>query len=189
MTARVVAFALVAGLVVGAGVWLVFTGTLAGSTGQVEIGPHKLVSHRSDRVVEAEENTQDVVVQPGEAFLVEYAFGNGQQGFDILRIDSDGSGEYRYWDQADEETRQKKLTFEVSAEDLEEICRQLNQSGFMGLAGEYHGVEPNGTQIAITVVAGEVEKEVYCDNHFPVAVVAVADYLEKEVIQPRRKRS
>lgn len=156
---------------------------------QVSIGDHTLTSHRAKVIDRGEADTQDIVVQPSPEFLIEYAFGDGLQGFNILRINADGTGEYNYWDQASESTRQKKLTFELSPAELEEVCGKLNESGFMSLASEYRGDVPDGTQIAITVVTENVEKEVYCDNHFPVAVVAVADYLEKEVIQPNRTSS
>ncbi len=156
---------------------------------EVQIGDRTLTSYRVKVIDRVSEDMQNVVVQPTSEFLVEYAFGDGLSGFDILCIQADGRGEYDYWDQSSESTRQKKLTFELSAKDLEEICGKLNQSGFMALANEYRGSVPDGTQIAITVVTGHGEKEVYCDNHFPGAVVAVADYLEKEIIQPNRNDS
>lgn len=156
---------------------------------QVQVGDHTLTSRRAKVVERGKEDTRNVVVQPSPEFLIEYAFGDGLQGFNILRIEADGTGKYSYWDQASESSRQKTLTFELSPGDLEAICGMLNQSGFMTLASEYRGDVTNGTQIAITVVTGHVEKEVFCDNHFPVAVVTVADYLEKEVIQPNRNNS
>ncbi|MBA2114521.1 hypothetical protein [Bremerella alba] len=188
MTARLLKYALIVVLVFG-GFYLLMVSGMSSGSGEVEIGPHKVISHRSDRVVNSAEDTKNMVVQPSPEFLIEYAIGDGQHGFDILRIQADGSGEYTYWERESEPTRQKQLTFEVSVAELEEICEQLNQSGFMALASEYHGDLLDGTQIAITVVTGQVEKEVYCDNHFPVEVVAVADYLEKQVIQPHRNRS
>lgn len=160
-----------------------------GGEDQVSIGDKTVISHRAEVIERGEEDTQHIIVQPSPEFLIEYAFGDGLKGFDILRINADGTGEYNFWEEDSESTRQRKLTFELSPSDLEEICGKLNQSGFMSLAGEYRGSVPEGTQIAITVVTGHVEKEVYCDNHFPVAVVAIADYLEKEVIQPNRNNS
>ncbi|WP_144976945.1 hypothetical protein [Bremerella volcania] len=156
---------------------------------QVSIGDRTVTSRRAKVIDRGKEDTRNVVVQPSPKFLIEYAFGDGTEGFNILRIRADGTGEYNYWDQESESARQKRLTFKLSRAELEEICGKLNQSGFMALANEYHGDVTGGTQVAITVVTGHVEKEVYCDNHFPVAVVAVADYLEKEVIQPNRNRS
>ncbi|PQO35710.1 hypothetical protein C5Y96_08630 [Blastopirellula marina] len=156
---------------------------------QVQIGDRTVTSHRAKVVEGGKEDTRNVVVRPSPEFLIEYAFGDGLQGFNILRVKADGTGEYSYWDQASDSSRQKTLTFELSPGELEEICGKLNQSRFMTLANEYHGDVTNGTQIAITVVTGHVEKEVFCDNHFPVAVVTVADYLEKEVIQPNRNNS
>lgn len=155
---------------------------------EVSIGDRTVTSHRAKVVDRGEEETKNVVVQPSPDFLIEYAFGDGVEGFNILRIQSEGTGEYNYWDQASGSMRQRKMTFELSPAELEAICGQLNRSGFMTLANEYHGDVTGGTQIAITVVTGHVEKEVYCDNHFPVAVVPVADYLEREVIQPNRTR-
>lgn len=156
---------------------------------QVQIGDHTVTSHRAKVVEGGKEDTRNVVVRPSPEFLIEYAFGDGQQGFNILRIEADGTGQYSFWDEAAESNRQKTLTFELSPDDLEAICGKVNQSGFMALANEYRGDVTDGTQIAITVVTGHVEKEVFCDNHFPVAVVTVADYLEKEVIQPNRNNS
>jgi len=178
------------GLIVVLGAVLVLVIMLApGGEREVQIGDRTVTSQRATVVDPSKEDTGNVVIQPSPEFLIEYAFGDGLDGFNILVIQADGSGEYTYWDKASDSARQKKLAFEVSPEQLEAICSQLNQSGFMALASEYRGDDANGTQIAITVVSGHVEKEVYCDNHFPMAVVTLADYLEKEVIQPQRKSS
>lgn len=188
MKSKPVVIGLVGLVVVGAASALAFgwlTSPLGGNQ-EVTIGPHTVVSHPTKNVVPATDVLDEATVQPSPEFLVEYAFGSGTDGFDILKVHADGSAEFQYWDSSGERTVQKTTQFQVSSNQLEKICAKLNQSKFMALDNEYHADPPQGTQIAITVVSGHVEKEVFCMNHFPVAVVQVADYLEKEIIEPNR---
>ncbi|CAE7843589.1 unnamed protein product, partial [Symbiodinium microadriaticum] len=114
MKSKPVVIGLVGLVVVGAASALAFgwlTSPLGGNQ-EVTIGPHTVVSHPTKKVVPATDVLDEATVQPSPEFLVEYAFGSGTDGFDILKVHADGSAEFQYWDSSGERTVQKTTQFQ-----------------------------------------------------------------------------
>ncbi|MEW4454687.1 hypothetical protein AB1L30_18630 [Bremerella sp. JC817] len=150
---------------------------------EVVVGSHLLISHPVSQASEAELfKGEPVTIEPSEEFYLEYALGSGDDGYDILKVHGDGASLYTYWDKGAEKLRQAKEEFTLDPDQVKAICDKINQSQIVTLGDEYLADVPSGKQIALTIVSGDYEKEVYCDSHFPPPVVELANYLEVSVI-------
>lgn len=108
-----------------------------------------------------------------------YAIGIGSDGYESMRIANTGDtiavrrlpdGTWR------------KYLFTVPAPIVAELREVLDRSGYWALAREYHADIADGTTVSVNVQVGEIEKHVYCNNHFPEAVRQVDAYVWEKII-------
>lgn len=109
--------------------------------------------------------------------------GSGWHGLETVKVAADGRGLYFYAKKRDEWALQR---FHVPAESIGALKRKIEELSIQNLAASYSRPEiADGTQWVLLIKEGPKSKRIYCSNRFPQALIDLAEYVHKQIVEPR----
>ena len=148
-------------------------------------------NHPLDRVVKdaSKDPSDSTKILHAKPFQLVWQEGDGQYGYDTLKIRGDGKCSYTFWDKSvasDMGQQWKRAYFTVSDGTVRELRRFLVDARVHRLEKEYYANVADGATMFVSVQAGLYSKEVYCSNHFPSPIRRMRKFVQDKVLKPQR---
>ncbi len=121
--------------------------------------------------------------------------GSGWHGYDVLKVDADGSCEYTYQQHAytkspDGKTMLdpgwRRANFKIDSATLLALRQALVQIDYWRLKKSYRADVADGTQRYLKIIASAHRKAIWCDNYFPSEFESIRKFTESRIIAIHR---
>jgi hypothetical protein len=121
--------------------------------------------------------------------------GSGRDGYDVVNLWADGRCEYTFgqWQPVNDPVHGwvtgkvwRRAEFRMPADTVTALRRLLVDVDYFTLKRGYHANVCDGTQWIVKARAAGRAKRVYCNNHFPVKVIALSEFVRTRILDPHR---
>jgi hypothetical protein len=129
-------------------------------------------------------NSSSAAIVGAIDFLFVLGQGSGWHGFDTLKIDASGQAELVFG--GEDGGTWRRATFRLSTAELAGLERELAVIDVFALKRGYFARVDDGTQWFVRARAAQQRKTVVLDNHFPEAIVRVADHVRTRIVAAHR---
>jgi hypothetical protein len=124
-----------------------------------------------------------VRIDPARPFRIELGRGSERQGMFTVRVEHDGAvtlhGLRHRMRKTDPEPHWVTAALQLSPEGIAEVLATVEDTRILGLAREHRDPEAlDGREWVLWVRQGEWERTVYCDKHYPRAILRFAERLD-----------
>ena len=116
-------------------------------------------------------------------FIFTWGDGSGWEGYDTVKLRSDGTVAYVFRDHTrSSEWKWKRPQFSLEGDTVRELRDLLAAIDYFSLKQQYHAAIMDGTQRFVKVEISGKRKGVYCNNNFPIEILRIKSFVEKRIL-------
>jgi hypothetical protein len=125
-------------------------------------------------------------IENAKDFLFILGQGSGWHGYDVLKVDDNGTCEATFGGERTGKWRRAK--FSLTSNELTQLQKKLVELDVFALKRAYHNTSIcDGTQWFLKIQGGGKRKAVYCNNYFPSVMTNLSNFVEQQIKAPHVK--